>query len=75
MEPNLETLIRVREVERRTGLRRTSLYGLMSRGMFPRAVRLGGRAVAWRLSEVEQWIAHRPVADLRLRPGAPEVMG
>ena len=49
------------EVEQRTGFSRAHIYTLMRSGKFPKAVRLGVRAVGWDSSEIDQWI------DARLR--------
>jgi prophage regulatory protein len=54
-----ETLLRLPEVERRTGLRRAHLYKLARTGTFPRPLKIGARASAWRASQVEAWIAAR----------------
>ena len=48
------------EVERRVGLRRSSLYREMRQGRFPLPVRIGPRAVRWPSTEIEAWIASRP---------------
>lgn len=48
-------LLRRHEVEDLTGLSRTSLYRLMDEGGFPRPVRVGKRAVAWRTVDLEEW--------------------
>jgi len=54
-------LIRLPEVLRRTGLRRTALLTMVARGAFPAPVRLGdARAVAWHAAEVDAWIAALP---------------
>ena len=47
------------EVEAKTGFKRAHLYNLMRAGKFPKAIRLGIRAVGWDSLEVEQWIAER----------------
>ena len=52
-------MIRRREVEKKTGFKRSHIYSLMKQGQFPRAVRLGVRAVGWDSNEVEQWLASR----------------
>lgn len=52
-------LIRRPEVERRTGLSRSTLYWLVSRGEFPRPVPLGRRTVGWVEAEVFEWLAQR----------------
>lgn len=46
-------------VEDLTGLSRSTIYALMSRGQFPRPVRLTARAVAWPESIVADWLASR----------------
>lgn len=58
----LDRLIRRQEVEERTGLSRASIYTMMDEGQFPRPVRIGKRAVAWRQSEIEEWMASREAA-------------
>ncbi|QLG87069.1 AlpA family transcriptional regulator [Chitinibacter bivalviorum] len=55
-------LIRLPEVLRRTALSKTSIYDLMKAGEFCQSVPLGGKAVAWLESEVEQWIQGRIAA-------------
>jgi prophage regulatory protein len=54
-----ESFLRLPEVERRTGLRRAHLYKLARAGRFPRPLKIGARASAWRASQVEAWIAAR----------------
>jgi prophage regulatory protein len=44
----------------KTGLSRSSVYGYVARGIFPRQRQLGPRRVAWLASEVRSWIASRP---------------
>jgi prophage regulatory protein len=64
-----ETLLRLRDVEARTGLKRSHLYGLAARGEFPKPLKLGDRASAWVESEVTEWVysriraSGRPVYD------------
>ena len=48
--------IRKKEVMRLTGLSSTGIYDLMARSLFPQSIKLaGGKAVAWLLSDVENW--------------------
>lgn len=55
-----DRLLRLPMVEDMTGMKKTTLYVLMKAAQFPGSVRLaGGRAVAWRESEVLAWIATR----------------
>ena len=55
-----DRIFRLPEVLARTGLGRSTLYGMMERGEFVRPVRLGARAVGWRESELTDWLAARP---------------
>jgi len=52
-------ILRLRDVESKTGFKRAHLYTLMQKGEFPAAVRLGARAIGWDSVEVEQWVAER----------------
>lgn len=56
-------LLRRKEVERETGLSRTSIYRQMEEGIFPRPRRIGRRAVAWPASDIEAWKAARPQTE------------
>lgn len=56
---NDERLIRLPQVESLTGLRRAHIYGLARRGQFPKPLKLGARASAWRESMVLAWIQER----------------
>ena len=57
-----DRLLRRREVEKITGMSRSSIYRLMQEGEFPRPVGVGPRAVRWKVSDIEAWIESRPVA-------------
>lgn len=52
-------ILRRDEVEAKTGFKRAHIYNLMKKGQFPRALRLGVRAVGWDSVEIDQWIAER----------------
>lgn len=56
------TIIRLPEVVRRTGLSRSTIYLRMSKGEFPRSISLGERAVGWLEADIEQWLDERIVA-------------
>lgn len=51
-----DRFLRVREVLDRTGLTRATLYRRIEEGQFPKQVKLGPAMVAWRQSEVEEWM-------------------
>lgn len=52
-------LIRLKEVQHRVGLGRSTIYRWMAEGKFPKPVQLGGSTVAWSEGEVDRWIANR----------------
>lgn len=51
-----------RDVEEITGLSRSTIYALIAKGLFPRPVKLTGKAVAWPESGVAEWLASRKQA-------------
>lgn len=51
--------LRLKEVMALTGLGRSSIYKFMDENTFPKSVSLGGRAVAWVESEIEDWMNER----------------
>ncbi|MFC3097333.1 helix-turn-helix transcriptional regulator [Alteraurantiacibacter palmitatis] len=58
-----ERLLRRSEVEKRIGLRRSAIYERISKGTFPEPVRFRDtRAVRWRASEIEKWLADQTVS-------------
>jgi len=59
-----KALARRRQVEQLVQLSRSTIYAAVKAGTFPAPVRIGARAVAWRVSEVEQWLEARPLASV-----------
>jgi prophage regulatory protein len=57
--PQTEQLLRMPEVEKLCGLKRSSIYRRIAEGSFVKPVSLGGRAVAFPSSQVQRWIADR----------------
>jgi prophage regulatory protein len=55
-------LLRLPAVLKLTGLKKSSIYAKAKEGNFPRPVRLGMKAVAWREDEVQLWINALPRA-------------
>jgi len=52
-------ILRRPEVERITGLGRSTIYDWMSKGTFPKPVKLGSRAVGWRERDIAAWLDTR----------------
>jgi prophage regulatory protein len=55
----MQRLIRLKEVIRRTGKGRSSIYKAISNGQFPPPVQIGERSSAWVEEEVSTWIEAR----------------
>lgn len=58
-----DRLIRERERKQITALSRTQAWSLEKQGLFPKRIQLGSRSVAWRLSEVMEWVNSRERAN------------
>lgn len=54
-----ENFLRRADVEKRTGLSRSTIYCKMVTAEFPKPVRLSGRCVAWLDSEIAEWQARQ----------------
>ena len=60
-----DRILRAKAVQDRIACGNSKFYELLNTGEFPPGIRIGARAVGWRESQVEAWIASRPIADLR----------
>lgn len=52
-------ILRIREVQNRTGLSRSTIYELVAEGVLPPPVRIGHRSSGWVESEVSDFIRRR----------------
>ena len=50
-----DQLWRLPRVMEETGLSRSTVYELIAKDEFPRSIKIGRRAVAWRSSQVDAW--------------------
>lgn len=57
-------LIRLSEVQRRTGYSKAWIYRLMSQEKFPASIKVGTRSIAFVESEIDEWINQR-IAESR----------
>jgi prophage regulatory protein len=64
----VQTILRRADVERATGLPRSTLYEMMAAGRFPKPVRIGARSVGWIETEILGWQKAR-IAE---RDGSPK---
>jgi prophage regulatory protein len=59
------TILRLPNVKASTGLSRSTIYLRISQGTFPKPVKLGGRAVGWVQTEVQEWLQRQIEASRR----------
>ncbi len=53
-------ILRLKEVQRMTGLSRSTIYAEIAKGNFPKQIQLtGARSVGWYEEAVVQWIESR----------------
>jgi len=52
-------ILRLPEVKTQTGLSRSSIYKRISESKFPKQINLGGRAIGWLESDIQNWIKSR----------------
>jgi prophage regulatory protein len=63
MSRRINKINRLPVVEDRVGLSRSSIYLRMSKGLFPQSISLGGRAVGWLESDIDEWLEQRIAAS------------
>lgn len=64
MPKSTNSLIRIREVQRRTGYSKAWIYRLLKEERFPASIKIGSRAIAFIESEIDEWINQR-IAESR----------
>ncbi len=57
------TILRLPQVKEQTGLSRSAIYKRISEGTFPKQIGLGGRAVGFLESDIQNWIKQRLAAS------------
>jgi len=61
-----QSLIRLSEVQRRTGYSKAWIYRLMADKRFPTSIKIGSRAIAFIESEIDEWINERIEASRKV---------
>lgn len=56
MAHGIDRFLRLKEVIHITGLSTATIYRRIKEGTFPKQIRIGPNSVAWRQSEIEQWM-------------------
>ena len=52
-------ILRLPQTIAKTGLSRSTIYGLIAAGQFPKQVKLSRRTIGFIKSEIDDWIAER----------------
>lgn len=55
-------ILRLPEVQKVTGLSRSSIYRQVAAEQFPAPVRLSSNSIGWRDTDIDDWISARPAA-------------
>jgi prophage regulatory protein len=58
-ERRARRILRLPEVEQRTGKKHASIYADIAKGLFPAPIPLGPRAVGWLEDEIDDWLEER----------------
>ena len=53
---HINSILRRKQVEARTGLSRSTIYLRIKEGSFPKPISLGARAVGWLEFEINEWL-------------------
>jgi prophage regulatory protein len=56
-------MLKRKDVEQMTALKRSRLYAMTAAGKFPKPIKLSERSVAWIESEIQAWINDRIAAS------------
>lgn len=59
-----DRLLRLPDVEQLTGCKKSTVYGLMAAGKFPKNVKLTRRLSVWRESDVQRWIGEQSAENV-----------
>jgi prophage regulatory protein len=52
-----DRFLRIEEVMKRVGIKRTAIYGMVALGTFPKPIKLSKKAARWSNNEISAWIA------------------
>ena len=58
----MNPILRLKDVEKTIGLKRSTIYNLMQANKFPKPSRIGKRAVGWLYNDIKDWLENRPQA-------------
>jgi len=55
----MSTIIKIKDLPKKVGLSRSSIYRLVRLGQFPTPIKLSERSSGWFESEIDQWLADK----------------
>lgn len=55
-------VLSIHETAAKVGLSKPTIYRLMGEGKFPRPLKLSAHRVAWRVLDIDNWLANLPQA-------------
>lgn len=58
-------LIKLKDVIAMTSLSKASIYRQIKAGIFPRPIKVGQRAVAWVLDEIDSWLESKKALRMK----------
>ncbi len=61
----IDRILRIEEVMVLLGLARPTIYKYVKSGKLPCPVSLGGRAMGWRMSDIQRWIGELSLAPVQ----------
>lgn len=64
MHKDTTILIKLHQVITISSKAKSTIYADMAAGKFPLPLKIGARAVAWRLSDIEDWILQQQKAQI-----------
>ena len=64
---NSVRMLRLPQVMQQTGLKKTKLYELQAKGIFPMRIQITSNSVGWIEEDIQRWIAGRIAASKPLR--------
>lgn len=59
-QTTFDTLLRLADVEKMVGFKKSKIYQLLAEGNFPLPIRLGARSIRFKSSTVQSWINNLP---------------
>lgn len=56
---NPEKMLRVQDVLKKTGIKRSTIYAMVAAGRFPKPIQLSERMGVWPEDVIDNWLAER----------------